>query len=477
MIFNQTDMSSILDVTGIRGRGLTQYELETLEIEGANGALIEDVKIPAKNLEVDVVIAGDSPEELRKNIDEINKVLSVDGPKGIVFPDEPGYTYYGMPEQSKEDEQIVATSESTIVFFREDPFKYSDEIPVDIEDNSAVNIVYDGSYPTDPIFEFVAQEDITFIQIATDEKEFMMIGRDQTPDEVTYDPDPIVLHDVMDDLGLWTTDNLVSVDGGELTGHFISDGKLFTVENYGNGSEWHGPALRRDLDNPVQDFRVEVIFTLKASSPEEIGRTELYLIGTNGKVLGKLAMKEIYATIDDGIGEVRIGDLDNGDMLVKGEGYQRRSYNQFHGKLWLRRDGNKLKAQIGEILDDGTPANRMNSPEIEITDDAFLVELNALQIHIAKTGGYPEVDRAFIHDIKVHKLVAEATNKVPVIAKKDDVIRIDHENSTITINGENQKRLKNFAADFFSFHPGDNNLYIFPASSLSTMVRYKEKRL
>src|SRR5690625_4979890 len=115
MIFDDHNFKDEFTILDIRGRGMLQNEVELIEVAGKAGAYFSHLKIPVRILEVDIAITGDDSTDLRHRIREINRVLSVGEPKPIVFSDDDEITYHGIPEQSEEEEEIVATSRSTLV--------------------------------------------------------------------------------------------------------------------------------------------------------------------------------------------------------------------------------------------------------------------------------------------------------------------------------------------------------------------------
>lgn len=158
MNFNNIDLSERFTITAVRGRGIVQYEINSTSIPRRKGSRYRNKRRPSRTLEVDIVVLGNSPEDLRKNIDQINTVLAVDEEKGITFPDEPNMTYYGMPEQSTENNEIVSTNETTLVFVCHDPDKIG---RLRTETQSEINVLCNA--PVMPYITATIPEAVSYI--------------------------------------------------------------------------------------------------------------------------------------------------------------------------------------------------------------------------------------------------------------------------------------------------------------------------
>lgn len=403
--------------------------------------------------------------------DELASWLITEQPAPLEFDDEPGRFYYALVQNTLSDfEKMAEWRQGTIQFLCLDPFAYGAQQTINFTDDAAT-LTNEGTAEADPVFTFTANQDLTYLQIANNEGEYNMIGRQQTVDEIIVDPSPNRFEDDMGSLDNWSSTGTVTPEGAVIAGTFASDGALVYAYNYGTGTGWHGPAQRANLPTPIQDYFIEATFALNSFNDGNVGRVELYLIGDDGSIIGKLAMKDILNTDTNNIGEIRIGDMTNGQMLVQGSGYRKGSYNDFYGKLTLRRDNDYFHAQIGEIVD-GQMVNRMNG---KTRTNDHQTPLAAVQIHIATHGTNNPVDQARIHHVRVSEIVDTAVNEVPVIIHSGDTVAFDHKESSIFINGEKATMHKDFGGRYFSLKPGPNGLYVFPAGATTGSVKYEPR--
>lgn len=127
LIFNNRNMADLFLVRDIRGRGIVNYEVQDTEKTQADGSYYRYKKRPPRVLEVDVTIYGNSPEDLRENIDRLNGIFKTTNELPIIFTDEPDRIYYGTPSSASQDEEIVSISNETISFYCSDPDKIGEE--------------------------------------------------------------------------------------------------------------------------------------------------------------------------------------------------------------------------------------------------------------------------------------------------------------------------------------------------------------
>ena len=453
-------------------------------IPGRPGAYFQSVEEDVLVVPVDITLKATTDEEYNDLLKKVKQWLLTKEPKTLSLDKEPGMYYEAIIEKTSYDE-LVRVGKAQVQFICPDGYKYSEErsqVIHDPENPGAANSVVEnqGSMAVKPKYKVTFLSPSTYLAIAT-QNQFFMIGTPFDFEQAPIDTSPVVLFDDMGDLSKWSTTGLVDVDGGEVSSTFKTDGKLFFVTSYGTGSKWHGPGGRQDLPQPIQDFRVEVRFELRLSTIEEIGRIELYLIADDGSVLGKLAIKDVYAHSNDEIGEARIGDLDSGHMVLKGHGYREGSYNNDVTRLLLIREGTTIKAQIGEVTPNGEFANRMNGTFKDV-GGLFQKKLAAVQIHAARMSGEDYPEQTFIHEIKIEELLPHATAEVPYIGKPGDVMDIDPNKSKILVNGSewlaNGRQaysLKDITTDFFPLKTGLNSLIVGPADAARVEVYYRER--
>lgn len=128
MLFNGTDLSPYLRIKKINGRGFTKRDVWLRMASGSDGASYQKKRRPPRELEVEANVLSSSAEDLQIKLDQLNGILSVDGPVAIVFPDEPLKTYYGAPAMTDGSDEAPFLHKGKITFVCPDPNKYGPEL-------------------------------------------------------------------------------------------------------------------------------------------------------------------------------------------------------------------------------------------------------------------------------------------------------------------------------------------------------------
>lgn len=466
MTFDGYTFKDELTITDIRGRGILQNEVELINVAGKAGAYFSHRKIPVRIIEVDVVITGENPSELRKTIREINKILSVDEPKPISFSDDPEITYHGIPEQSTEGEEIVSTAHSTIVFVCADPFSYSPEIVHHFQYD--VTTVYNnGSEEAEPIFELEVLRPVTFAMVQNQFEEYQMIGRPADVESEVVEERTLILEETGQTLDTW------DIAPGS-TGSFTTSELGIHVASYGTGSRWHGPALIKEIE-PLEDFEIEFLIRVRTNNSDQTFRISTNYFDEEMNEIGMLRLWDNRADINRKVVEARVGPY-VGDFInypISSRNYDIRNQLVWYGLLRVIRKGNTFTFYAGRITQTGKHVHTITETFNDV-DNKYSGRLRFVKFDIAKYGNTASATEIGIEAIRVYRHNKVEIDQTPYIAQKGDIIIFDHVNDEILINGENRKDIKDFGGSYFTLKRGENQLVIHPSDSFSAKVRYRE---
>jgi len=152
MMFNGSDLTAILRVTSVGGRGALTQNIIRTSVPGREGSFRQRREIPEKVLPVSFVVVEAAKADLRNSVDALNLIFNVDSDVPIVFPDEPTVTYYGSLDGQPDWEEILAIGKGTINILCCDPFKYGAEVSVNFSGDQA-NPSVSGNHKTYPRVE------------------------------------------------------------------------------------------------------------------------------------------------------------------------------------------------------------------------------------------------------------------------------------------------------------------------------------
>ena len=91
----------------------------------------------------------------------------------------------------------------------------------------------------------------------------------------------MVFNEEFSNLNGWTQAVSV-VDGTIAGGGFVSNGWSISVQDFGEGTGWHGSSMIKSLPYELQDFKIRSRIGLLGTKPEQLGRIEVYGLDING---------------------------------------------------------------------------------------------------------------------------------------------------------------------------------------------------
>lgn len=166
--YNGTDLSSMINVTSIGGRGPLSQNIIRSKIPGKKGSTFHRREIPERIIPVGFELVGNSLEDVRQKVNDLNITLNTEKEVPIVFSDEPSVTYYGALDGQPDWDEILFIGKGTIAILCTDPDKHGVERSSSI--GSSTTITYAGSAKTKPTFTIDFTASSTNFEITNGEK-------------------------------------------------------------------------------------------------------------------------------------------------------------------------------------------------------------------------------------------------------------------------------------------------------------------
>ncbi|WP_078428761.1 distal tail protein Dit [Alkalihalobacterium alkalinitrilicum] len=443
-----------------------------LRIPNRPGGLITSSETDVLPLQVPIGFVSVTDEQILQYKEELAGWLLTDEPVTLIFDDEPNRIYYAVVENTLEDfEEFVTLRKGTITFICPDPYKYGQSYQLNFQ-NDAITLLNEGTAETYPIIEATAKEDVTFLQVAK-ENEYMMIGRQLDAGIQPQDREELVMHDTLTTTTGWTTGTATDIERA-ISGTMVSNGTGFVVQDYGSGTDvYHGPALKKSVPSPLQDFRAEA-FVRFPNGSGQVGRIEMVGLDANNAQIFRIGLYDSKPSGNRTKASARVGTLTNGIRITDTEAVYVDNWTNYIGIYRIERVGNTWSVYFAEV-DLATGIHHTTHRRTLNTSD-FNQELTQIQLYIAKYtaswGSYDPVNSIF-EDLKVYRINEEA--EIPYIAHEGDIITLDHQTNNILINGESRLDLKDFGASFFSLNKGVNHIFTFPEGAFDTTVKWRER--
>jgi len=482
-MFKGISSENYFEVGKIQRSLLPPIERNTVKIPNRAGEIHQSSSLGIRKFTVPFRIKEENTFSLNEAIRVISEWLFSEKPEEFILTKEPSIYYNAYLEGDTDLEEIIKVGKGTLVFLAPDPLGFDRIETVGTLPSEVNSVKVAGTYKTFPYLKFTVKSDITFLSyIGPNEgKDQVVLGRPVEIDTQTAAPkEQLIFDDDMESLtGNGYSSGGTIIDGGTVTGTMIATNQTFTYSDIGTGDKWHGPAVKKGLTEPLDDWKVECWLKFDATKdPKMIARAEVYLMGVNGEIIAKFALKDMYKDAANTVAEFRVGDITTGTYIIKSWGAQRGVYNNFWGLLSLKQVGKTYECYITKIVN-GKHTTRMFKRYVDWKDKYNIPKLAQVELHIAGTGTspMPANDRINFDRVKVWKInTLNEPDQVPYIARAGDVIEIDHYTKEILINGEPRKDILDPISRLFPIE-GDSAISIYPKDAVTAEISYRSRWL
>lgn len=286
------------------GREGLPAELNTYSVGSADGTKVKSSYFPARNIEVEFVLQGNSMEDLRAKLTKLNNILSIEE-ADVIFNDEADkfYTGYPLMQDSFEDYKNAAKGKWTL--YCAYPFKRSvgvrtltsrDEAGVVVGDSSATfTFDYPGSYPARPLLratfasrkqngDYNEDGDCGFVAFLDANENIIQLGNPDVVDVDQYAKNATLANSEFSSLTAWTPTN---VSTGQITDTHWNRGR-------GQTQQYAKPtgtaSLKRTVAGAV-DYEFDIVHRLCVSAAGQTGTFEA-LTKNDGVIVAGFRIKK-----------------------------------------------------------------------------------------------------------------------------------------------------------------------------------------
>jgi len=463
----------ITTVRDVRRSILPPITAKLLEVPGRGGAYYQGRELGVRQIQVDVTVRGASEGDLRSKIRALAAWLQPGPePRPLVFDDEPQLTWMAVLSGETDLEEIVAAGRGTLTFICPDPVALGNEVTLALTNGQQVNV--GGTARTWPVIRATVQQAITHLAVATPDK-YVLLGRPGGVEEAPVPREELVFHDSMSSLTGWGQASSSEIINGTVSGSMTTDGNAFYPADYGSGSGWHGPGLKKGLPEPLQDFRMD---TLVIQDPRsgQTGRAEVYLLDPSGVIVAMISVRDRWVGSKSIEVRALVGNSSGRADIHVGQADRPQDWVPFQGVMRLQRIG-QVWAAYWALLDSKGRHHTRRYVELFDKDNAFQLQVAQVLVWISKYGDTQPTTQS-ITDIKVWRINTLTSTQVPYIADPGDILEIDCERFAVFKNGEPRMDLVDPASQFFSLTPGQPvTIGVEPAGAVAVELTYRERWL
>ncbi|RAZ73634.1 distal tail protein Dit [Planococcus halotolerans] len=451
--------------------GWAPIEREYLTVPQRAGGIPKRMQTGMRRFDIPIIIDSKTLIEKEAFVEDMAKWLIHEKAKPLVFSKYPNRTFFAEIEGAPVFSEMWMRGKGVISIVCSDPFKYGEERTVDFVDGAAI-VNNEGSANAKPIYEFDVLGDLTHLDVYTDFA-YIRAGEETPIDVPIYQQQTLLLNDSMKTLTGWT--DVLNVDNGYVTGTMTATQTGFTPTSFGveeSPRNWQGPAKERTIpDGPVQNFQMRATVEL-LNVGKQTGMIEIYCMDVDGNTVIKVGIEDIMQSISEVQAKFQLGNIENRKVQNYRTADYKPAWNNYKGILRLFRSGNRIRPYFALVQPDGK--YDWVSSNYVYTDDLgeYMAPISRIKVAIRKWPGTSEAVMK-VRDLKVWRL-NDPQEGVPIIASAEDKIVIDTNDSSIRLNGEERKDLKEFGASFFKLPPGSTAVLVQPFEKVVGKVRYKE---
>ncbi len=339
LIYNGIELPSFAKAGKIKNPPHPPISLITTAIAGRPGSYYFGQNLGEKTIEVPIIFSSSTKADLPDVKRALVDWLFYDEPKQLILPEETDKYYMAKVSGDTDLEQMMNTGWGTITFICPDPFAYgTTETTSNFVPGNSLTVTNNGGLETYPQFHFEFTGNTTEFAIMS-ANEYLYFGQPASVDTQTPTTKRIkILDDDCSSVANYTAG--IGVDGGVVAGTLISDGSSIKASDYGTGTQWHGPAGVKSLGQQIQDFSIQIEAGFKSGYSYQVGRLEVYLLDINNAVIGKIAIRDSDAGLDNPYMEARVGNSSTGRFFVNYTGPVG-NWKQFNGPIRITRIGQR----------------------------------------------------------------------------------------------------------------------------------------
>jgi len=424
-----------------------------------------------RTVSIELLLESDTKEEYELLFSKVYDIFFSPEPLILVRDSHPGELIKVINEGVYTPEDITdSDGEINFELTMIDPFIYGPEKTADFESGLVV-LNNQGKAPASPIFEIDVNDNVTHIDIIGEDGYFR-IGQPEPIDKPVYEQLTLVGNYPLTSLVGWTTAN--QVEDGHVTGEMEATPSGFRPKLFGAAITPHkfqGPAVRRSISS-LQDFRMDIDVELLNKS-SETGMLEIYLKDAAGNTVIKIGIEDIWSSLAKVQAKLQLGNQSGRKVTHMQSASTASAWNDFKGTLRLHRVGNRIRPYFAIVQPDGKHvwvySSYLYTDQLEEYQAPIVEVVIAMRI-------WPTTQAASMvaRNLKFYRYNSEPEG-IPVISSVGDKVIIDTNDSSIRINGEDRKSLKDFGASFFKLKKGINTILLEPSNKLSGRVRYRER--
>ena len=469
------------------------FGIETEEVLGRSGSVVKQRQLKEYKFELPLIIRNDylSSGGIKTHDDVLNelvKFFDYDRSVPLQFKSQNWYwnAYFEGPIELEKYSKTFWQFSINVVLA--DPYKYAVEGTKNTAISDQVSVVSTGTADSPIIVQATALKNASYFSITKNNEDYFMIGDDDL-DKKVEDYTPTLFNDEMRSFFGWTkvtngtiNDNVTGgTVGGAMAMSSSKDAFMLNESSITNTSGWNGAEYKHSFGKSTQDFSSTVKIHVNQGKKGATHATQ-YIYDTDNRVIASIGYSNPRATQNIGTIYVTLFDQNGNQKKIYSYTNAPKFYTWKHIVIYMRlkRIGDKFYIKTWKY--DEVEYPKRITP-VDVTEKVFVDAgnfyqrpISAVSIYIAKNGSNYHMPTTILGSYN-HEILPKPPKARDLIIKKGDLININMEEKTVTINEEPALDLKTFGSDFFNINKGMNECMIYPENTYDTTVYWQDRFL
>lgn len=469
------------------------FGIETEEILGRSGSIVKQRQLKEYKFELPLIVRNDylSSDGIKTHDDVLNelvKFFDYDHSVSLQFKSQKWYwnAYFEGPIELEKYSKTFWQFSINVVLA--DPYKYAVEGTKNTAISDQVSVVSTGTADSPIIVQATALKNASYFSITKNNEDYFMIGDDDL-DKKVEDYTPTLFNDEMRSFFGWTkvtngtiNDNVTGgTVGGSMAMSSSKDAFMLNESSITGTSGWNGAEYKHSFGKSAQDFSSTVKIHVNQGKKGATHATQ-YIYDTDNRVIASIGYSNPRATQNIGTIYVTLFDQNGNQKKIYSYTNAPKFYTWKHIVIYMRlkRIGDKFyiktwKYDEVEYPKRITPADVTEKVFVD-AGNFYQRPISAVSIYIAKNGSNYHMPTTILGSYN-HEILPKPPKARDLIIKKGDLININMEEKTVTINEEPALDLKTFGSDFFNINKGMNECIIYPENTYDTTVYWQDRYL
>lgn len=480
------DYCNYLDYTSAWGQN---RELEITDVKGRPGGVLTSINQKAREIEVTVLVdAYDNTQTLEHLADDFVDWLTTNEPKPLIFDREPDKIYYAMLDSQIDKEYFVTFGRATVKFTCPDPYKYAVKGTKNTAISDQDTLVNSGTADTPIIVTATALKNSSYFMITKGDEDYFMVGDDDLDKEVK-DYEPALFNDELRSLFGWTKQSQASITdnytggsvGGSMELSSSKDAVMLKDDSITAESGWNGAEYKHSFGRSVKDFSTVLKIHVNQRKKGSTHATQ-YIYDTDNRVIASIGYSNARASQNIGKIYVSVYDQNGNQKVIYSYENMPKFYkwNDIIVYMRLKRIGDMFYIKTWKYQEVDYPKRVVPVDISEKTwHDAgnfYQRPISAVSIYIAKNGKYYHMPTTILGSYN-HEILPKPPKARDMIIKKGDIINVNMQDKTVTINEEPALDLKTFGSDFFNIDKGVTECIVEPPQTFDTTCYWQDRYL